>query len=214
MNNWRNTMWVNLSGKSNLFLSTLCALGFTSLLVFLMQPVQAGVPGSILTVNSSHDTSDPGHCTLREAINNAKNDNTGFPDCTAGSGSDTIVFSSGLIAIVLISGLPFISEDLTIDGSHPAGANHILSGNEFYGIFQIDANKSLFRYNQATYNGGAIAQNNSSSLTVTHSVFWYNSALQNSGNGGSQIGKINNPSQECHKIGGYQPGYVEYLAFL
>src|SRR5262245_17591562 len=69
-----------------------------------------------------------GACTLREAVQNAVDDFQTNPDCSAGSGPDTIRFSvSG--TITLGSALTILSFDgatFTIDG---AGQDVVLSGN-------------------------------------------------------------------------------------
>jgi CSLREA domain-containing protein len=76
------------------------------------------VSASSILVNSSADTvivSD-GECTLREAIENANTDSdiTGG-DCAPGSGTDTILFSNGMM-ISLLSDLPNITSPIIIDG--------------------------------------------------------------------------------------------------
>jgi CSLREA domain-containing protein len=48
-----------------------------------------------ITVNSLANTAaNDGVCTLREAITSANNNSAGTTNCTAGSGADTIQFSS------------------------------------------------------------------------------------------------------------------------
>ncbi len=59
-----------------------------------------------------------GRCSLREAMINANLDNqSGSPDCQAGSGADIIVFSDDLSGtLTLGSPLPTIDQNLTIKG--------------------------------------------------------------------------------------------------
>ena len=78
---------------------------------------------AIITVNSTLDTlSFDGHCTLREAIENAELDNlAGSPDCAAGIGNDTILFDfGGQPAVINITRELEIQGPLTIDGSGEA----------------------------------------------------------------------------------------------
>jgi CSLREA domain-containing protein len=67
-----------------------------------------------ITVDSIADDTNAGHCTLREAINSA-NGSSGTADCSAGTGTDTIVFSvTG--TITLGSKLPVVAGNLTVTG--------------------------------------------------------------------------------------------------
>jgi CSLREA domain-containing protein len=72
-----------------------------SLLLLLgpVLPARAQSSDATITVNTTADEATPanhGKCSLREAITNANNDDqSGSTDCSAGSGEDTINFSSG-----------------------------------------------------------------------------------------------------------------------
>ena len=60
------------------------------------------VAAAVITVNTLNDENDipatglNGDCALREAINNANNDDATNPDCAVGAGSDTIAFDPGV----------------------------------------------------------------------------------------------------------------------
>lgn len=85
-----------------------------------------------ITVNATSDNASGGNCELRDAIN-ASNSNTAIDACTAGSGTDTIVFS-GSGTITLTSDLPTITAAVNIDG----GDDIIISGNGLYRIFNVN----------------------------------------------------------------------------
>ena len=85
-------------------------------------------PAATITVNSTADVAaNDGQCTLREAINAAKNDaasGAAAGECAAGSGTDTIAFNvtgtgcngSGVCTITPGSPLPGLGNSVTIDG--------------------------------------------------------------------------------------------------
>ena len=111
---------------------------------------------STITVNSTADnTTHDGSCTLREAITNANADlDTTSGDCSAGSGTDTIVFASnlGTATITLVSTLPDIgdADGLTIDGS-----NHItVNGNDSVRVLKAVAPQTLQNISISHGNAG------------------------------------------------------------
>jgi len=159
---------------------------------------------STITVQTLFDeTSNNGFCSLREAIANANNDASTYPNCAAGSGADTIVFAGGLNGtIFLASALPVLSDadGLTISG----GANKItVNGGGVFRVFEIGAGvpaaiqdltiaygagNGANIYNAGILNlanstiangvgalGGAI-YNDFGTLSVTNSTFAFNSA--------------------------------------
>lgn len=95
-----------------------------------------------ITVNTTDDTSvaGDGHCSLREAIANAnsKSDTTSG-DCSAGTGTDTILFGLGG-TITLNSKLPPIANDLIIDGR---GATVTIDGANSFQILVVSTGASL-----------------------------------------------------------------------
>ena len=77
-----------------------------------------------ITVDTTLDNAAAGdnRCTLREAIHNANsNSDTTLGDCAAGTGADAIGFNIGgggsTATIALASGLPSITDPVTIDGT-------------------------------------------------------------------------------------------------
>ncbi|MGE5277969.1 MAG: CSLREA domain-containing protein, partial [Acidobacteriota bacterium] len=95
----------------------------------------ASAAAATITVNSTADTAaNDGQCTLREAINAAKNDaasGAAAGECAAGSGTDTIAFNvtgagcngSGVCTITPGSPLPGVGDSVTIDGYTQTGAS-------------------------------------------------------------------------------------------
>jgi len=152
------------------------------------------VHGASITVNSTEDTAvaGDGHCTLREAINNANADgDTTGGDCLAGSGADIIDFSvSG--TITLGSTLPAISGDLSIEG---AGQSVTISGNDAVRVMVVNAGVTVelrdltVANGFSTNGGGGIA--NSGTLIITNSTFSSNTA-SGGGPGASGGGGIAN----------------------
>ncbi len=143
-------------------------------------------PGSIVhawsyTVNSLEDTDDglcslwSNGCTLREAMNRAKNT----------TADDTITFGvSGTISLTATLPMSLInSGDLTIDG---AGSTVIISGNKVDRNFYVIPGTSLTLRNLTIRNGYATTEGagiyNDGALTVDHTIFSFNEA---SGNGGA-----------------------------
>lgn len=149
--------------------------GFRVLLALAFSLSLAGVltvPARALVYVVSN-LNDSGAGSLRQAILNAN----------AHAGADTITFSvSG--TITLLSGLPVISESLTIDG---AGQKVKVSGNDHYRVFEINEHAGLVTIN----NLGIVRGLGSSGggidfwgleLTVNNSTFSGNHA---SGSGGA-----------------------------
>jgi len=166
-------------------------------------PVRAASTITVTTLVD--DTTNLNGCSLREAITNANNDAVTFPDCIAGSGTDTIVFTSGLNGpILLTSNLPSLSDTdgLSING----GVNKItINGNNLYSIFDIPAAVTVtlqnltitnglgnggIIYNAGTLNlqsstltggsgtlGGAVYNTTTGTANVTNSTFSLNTAL-------------------------------------
>lgn len=86
------------------------------------------VPTATITVTTNQDNAaaSDGLCTLREAITNANSDSdTTGGDCAAGSGTDTILFSIGVVSstqtISPTDALPSITAPVVIDGWSQGG---------------------------------------------------------------------------------------------
>lgn len=129
----------------------------------------AANPQTTFTVTTNADTDDgscDSHCTLREAINMANN----LP------APDIIVFDVSPFSqtITLSSGLPIITDSLTIDGS--AIPSLTISGNDLYRIFEIfpGSNLTLTHMNIISGfhpGGGAGIRNSEGVLTINHVAF-------------------------------------------
>jgi len=140
-----------------------------------------------------------GTCSLRQAITNANGKNqSGSTNCTAGTGTDTIVFSvTG--KITLGSALPTITNtspgSLTIDGS---GQAITVDGASLYQIFNVNSGATLnLRFltlahglalaNEEGVGAGGAVFNEGVMVTVTNCTLLDNqaigSAVSGSGNG-------------------------------
>jgi predicted outer membrane repeat protein len=119
----KNFLQFNFSKKSWLQAGFFAALFFATTLT---------AQAATITVNATSDNASGGNCELRDAIN-ASNSNSVVDACTAGSGTDTIVFS-GSGTITLTSDLPTITAAVNIDG----GDDIIISGNALYRIFNVN----------------------------------------------------------------------------
>src|ERR1051326_3895831 len=127
-------------------------LGFASLLCALILTVGAVTiaRGATIAVNSLSDTSDPGNCTLREAII-AANTNIAVGACAAGSpypevDTISVAFSrftclmSGC-TITLQSSLPTITEDVIITGGTAVFSGLVtINGANAFRVFDSQGN--------------------------------------------------------------------------
>jgi len=196
--------------------------------VFTLFAILASLLGSALIVTPAYaaslvvdsvadTTAGDGVCTLREAITNANSNAAPYGDCTAGAGADTITFNvSG--TIILGSALPWITDDLSIDGS---GQSITISGNNATWILDVEPSKtvslkaltiangsassnagiynqgaltisnSTFSNNNATTIGGGIYNTAAGTLTIYNSSFSNNSAGTNAGGGIYNGGTLN-----------------------
>lgn len=119
-----------------MFTRTIFLTIFLALMMLATQPTFAS-PSATIVVDSSADTiADDGACTLREAVENANDDNqSGSTDCVAGNGADVISFAPALFdaTITIANGHLFIGGDVTINGH---GETHLtLSGNDTNRLF-------------------------------------------------------------------------------
>ncbi|MEZ4864700.1 MAG: choice-of-anchor Q domain-containing protein [Caldilineaceae bacterium] len=173
-----------------LFLFAPCIVG----LLLCVAPVYAQTS---ITVTTDQDTvAADGLCSLREAVIAANTDGA-FNDCPAGSGADTITFSSNLplpLTIVLtqtgqnednaatgdldIAGeLTIAGEQVTIDGNDADRVFEILSGARvtMTGLTVRNGNPG------AGKNGGGLLLDLTARLTMTNSQVISNTALQGGG---------------------------------
>ena len=138
-------------------------------------------PLVVTTLNDELNTN--GLCSLREAINNANNNNqSGSVDCAAGYGADSITFGvSG--TIVLSSQLPGITSEMVISG---AGQTAAISGNGAVRVFYVGSGGNLTLDTLTVQNGnegagGAIYNDFNGRVTVINSTLANNSAANNGG---------------------------------
>lgn len=169
-------------------------------------PLYAAHANTILVSNTLDDTGSGNGCSLREALTNANNNALTHPDCTAGSGSDTINF--GVSGTITLGSTLQINGNTTIDGS---GRSITVSGNSAVQLIIVNGNNQLslsyltlsngysadfggaifnlrgkvsvascsFTNNVADFNGGAISSNGE--VVITGSSFSGNSAANGSG---------------------------------
>jgi hypothetical protein len=94
-----------------------------------------------ITVTTLSDGSVPGECTLRDAVISA-NTNSAAASCSAGSGTDQIVFAGGLTGTISLAyGQLPIASDMTITG--PGVAQLTISGGNSSRVFFADGPLTL-----------------------------------------------------------------------
>jgi hypothetical protein len=139
-----------------------------------------------ILVNSALDPSDPPRCTLHDAIV-AANMGVAVNGCKAGSGNDTISFSSGS-KITLKATLPAIERTLQING-RPTQPKTVISGNNAVQIMVIDSSAVVSLSNLTLTNGvagpvgifvGGAALNNNGDVSINGCVI-ANSNLDTAG---------------------------------
>ncbi len=163
----------------------LAAIALTFMFVAMPESARAAT----ITVQSTVDDTNPGHCTLREAINSANASGGTTGTCTAGTGTDTIVFQSGLTGTISLgSMLPEIANTLTITG--PTNAPGItIDGGGTVQLIQVNTFATLNLQfltligASSTTIGGAIL--NHWILTVSDCTFSGNSAAGTGNTGGA-----------------------------
>ena len=129
-------MTTKTSARANGARSNAVALRRNLLAVAIAHSI-AGAHAATITVNNATDASSGSHCTLRDAIVSANSDSaTG--GCTAGSGTDTIEFSSGVLdqTITLGGSAISITSPLTVNG--PGADRLTVSANGQSRVFLVD----------------------------------------------------------------------------
>src|SRR5258708_4703473 len=123
------------------------------------------------------------HCSLREAVANANNDAQTYPDCPAGSGTDTITFAANY-TITLVQPL-IITSAIIINGN--GTGNTIIQANAnpltaTYRVFDISSTGNLALNDLTVRNGQCLGScdissndgggiyNNFGLLTLTNST--------------------------------------------
>ena len=119
----------------------------------------------------------------QEGVTEAPIGSPGTGNCTAGTGTDSIVFSlTG--TIILGSKLPVIGGNLTITG--PASSGITIDGNNKFQVMEVDlsATLNLNKLTIAHGKGQGAGIHNGGTLTVTNSTFADNNNLGGDGGGG------------------------------
>ena len=171
--------------------------------IYVLIAVLASILGSAVTftpayaagivVNTDTDKGDitifDGLCSLREAIANANNHAATYPDCGAGSGTDTITFA-GNYTITLPLGQLLITSAITINGN--GAANTIIQANVnpntvHYRVIEVSSLGNLtlngLTIRNGSCDGSCLTEPtagagilNKGALTVSHAIFSDNSA--------------------------------------
>lgn len=163
--------WFGRSVKQCVQLAVLVA-GSSAVTLAATIEVDVNTDGTLGALNGN------GTCSLREAIQNANDDAATYPDCSAGSGADTITFN-GVTSITLIDSISVIS-DIKVQG-----AIDILGGNSTR-MFTLGNSNSKLRLasvtlkNGSAAGGGAILQS-AGLIDCKGSVFENNKATGNGG---------------------------------
>lgn len=128
---------------------------------------------STITVTSgAAGISADGQCSLAEAIINANDDAATHVDCSAGSGSDTILLSgntysySAALSTDGNSALPDITTEITIEAN--GSTIERTSGSPDFRIMSLTSSSSFLRLNDATLSGGNTTLDGGA-ITVSHS---------------------------------------------
>jgi CSLREA domain-containing protein len=186
------------------------ALFLLAAVIHSTQTAQAGNTPPPILVNSTQDAiNNDGHCTLREAIIAANNDKSSgrlAGECSASSGTDTIILPSGVYTLTRTdsgnedsssTGDLDIRANLTVRGS--GASNTVIRALNFHDrVFQVIS--GTVTISGVTVAGGNVSGNgggikNDSTLTLLDSVVTDNQA---SGQGG---GIFNSPGKSLTLTG-------------
>jgi hypothetical protein len=147
-----------------------------------------------VTTNNPNVIAD-GQCSLIEAIWNANNDATTFPDCAAGSGADTIVLPNANVILSAVdnnsagpTGLPLITSQITIEGNGATIARQ--ESAPAFGLISVNVSVSGKFGNLTLQNltlsgglsdrGGAVL-NSGGTVTIENSTITGNTATHDGG---------------------------------
>jgi CSLREA domain-containing protein len=141
---WQRKQLNSVSRRSMSHLSDRLKFGFSlslalSLVLGVMvaltqaQQTQAATPlrplFATITVNTTADELNTnGNCSLREAITNANNDAATYPDCTAGSGADTINLPAGIYTLTIAGAGEDANATGDLDATDAAGLTMVGAG--------------------------------------------------------------------------------------
>lgn len=163
----------------------LAAVAAVALGAFVLAASPAWAANIVVDSAQDNATAGDGACTLREAIDNANDDDeTTGGDCAPGSGEDAITFDLGPSAtITLGSELPFLTDDqrLSIDGE---GDEITVSGNDAVRVLTVSEDAELVMERMTVANAsGALGSGLDIGGTVTlrECTFSNNSASEGGG---------------------------------
>lgn len=192
-------------------------------------------PAFAATINVSttdDDNTVNGNCTLREAVR-ASNANTAIDNCTAGSGTDTIVLSAGTY---LLDGAAGVNEENAATGDLDVRATTILTGagsgatiidgNATDRVFHLPVAGVTFTLSGVTVRNGNPGNNGgdggagvmveaNTTLIVDDAVFHDNIATINAAAGGGAIdsqGNFTITDSEFYENSSQNDGAIRCLA--
>jgi len=149
----------NHRGRSVVYLASICVV---TIVLALATPTAKALAGNTIIVNSTLDVADgtDGLCTLREAITAANTDTASGAtagECVAGSNSDsdTITLTGVAGTITLLSALPNITADVSING--PGASQLTISGNNNFRVFSLTLSSGLVSFSGLTITNGRIS---------------------------------------------------------
>ena len=196
-------------------------LSILAAMLMVLAPVcilltQSTLHAAVIAVTTIGDPGPVGTCDLRDAIINANSENqSGSTNCVAGTGNDTIIFSTSG-TITLGGNLPGIVHTLTIDGS---GQSITINGDSSYQVLTVEAFATLNLSYLTIADGNAAGGSgfgggiyNLGTVTVTNSTFFDNSAGSGLGGGaientsGSTLTVINSTFSGNSAPGGFGGG--------
>lgn len=177
---------------NKMFFEKFFTASLIAIIALSLAPVQLARAATLtVTTNAGGAVAVDGQCSLREAIINANNDAATIPDCIAGTGADTIVFSGAVGTITVATAtLPNITDvdGLIIDG----GGTVTVDGGGAFRIFNVTGGAFTVQNitlsnGQVNGNGGAILYAGGVGLTVSSSTFNANRTITNAVNNGGAI---------------------------
>jgi len=153
------------------------------------------------TTSDENPATTNGHCSLREAIWNANNNENGtYPDCaagTAGTGANNDLIKLDAVGTyTLLAGLDTMVGDTTIDGEgntveadscDPTTA----SCSQIWRVFTVNAGTAVFQnmtIRHGANSGGGVSMSNSATVTLEHVTATHNSSGVASIGGGIRNG--------------------------
>jgi CSLREA domain-containing protein len=181
--------------SQRLFVTLLLGLGATLALAWLLAgaPLPTARAADINSVDTNTDgvSAGDGHCTLREAINNANSDSdTTGSDCTAGSGADTIALGSDTYVLTRTgtgedgndTGDLDVTGPLTVTGDGPYSTTIDATGLISDRVFDLRPNAGTVVISGVTIINGNVAwdgggiYNNDADLALINTIVGSNVA--------------------------------------